>query len=106
MYYNELRKVVHAEFAAAKKHKKERQAAGDYARPGEDTHEKLVVEGRPAVLYKDPKKTAAAAAEAALVPCHGRQDILVDRFGAANTRFFVVFTRNLLALCASRPQAQ
>ena len=52
--------------------------AGDF-KPGEDPYERLVLEGRPATLHKDVKKQADAAAFAALVPCHGNREIMVDR---------------------------
>jgi hypothetical protein len=75
-YYNELRKVAQDQHAESKKRKKERIAEG-YKKESEA--DRLVVEGRAFKLHKDVTWQADAAAQAALVPCHGRLDTLVDR---------------------------
>jgi Alternative splicing regulator len=79
-YYNELRKVAQDQHAESKKRKKERIAEG-YKKESEA--DRLVVEGRACKLHKDVTWQADAAAQAALVPCHGRADTLVDRQAAS-----------------------
>jgi Alternative splicing regulator len=81
-YYNVLRKVVQIAHNTSKQRKKDKQAAELEAARAEkerDPFEKLILEGRAAQLHKDTNRGAAATAEASLVPCHGRRDVLIDR---------------------------